>query len=156
MSSFIIDKRDYMKAAGFISGVAEASANWNHHLWLFDYTTNRNMIAEDYLREFARCYEMNALSVQEQYHDAESELDTCAYSKEFNDYYKRGRMAASDKIMLREWVYNLNSFFQSAIYQTEKESYFFQMQFFFGRIITALLNFLDTDERMNFWGSFDC
>ena len=156
MSSFIIDKRDYMRAAGLLAGIAEATKHRTYQLWIYDYTTHRNMTAADYQREFEKCYQMNALSVQEQYHDDDSAMDLNKYAVDFNEYKRKGRQAAMDDVQLEEWIYNLNTFFGSALYQTEKESYGFQMQYFFGRIITALVRLLDGDnDRMNFFGSFD-
>lgn len=160
MSSFIIAKQDYMRAAGLLAGIAEGTERAAHHLWIYDYQTNRNMTAEDYKREFEKLYQMNALSVQEQYHDQDSSMDLNTYDADFQAYRKRGKLAAVglDKISLKEWINNLNRFFGSAIYQTEKYEYMFQMQFFFGRVICALLDLADTsnsEDRMNFWGSFD-
>jgi len=160
MSSFTIDKRDYMRCAGLLAGIAEGTERSPYHLWVYDYQTNRNMKAEDYKREFEKLYQMNALSVQEQYHDQDSSMDLETYDADFRTYQKRGKLAAVglDKISLKEWINNLNRFFGSAIYQTEKSEYMFQMEFFFGRIIRALLDLADTDnsdDRMNFYGSFD-
>ena len=39
MSSFVIEKREYVKAAGAVAGIASAS----HHFWVYDYRMNRNM-----------------------------------------------------------------------------------------------------------------
>ena len=160
MSSFTIDKKDYMRCAGLLAGIAEGTERSPYHLWVYDYQTNRNMTAEDYKREFEKLYQMNALSVQEQYHDQDSSMDLGTYDADFRMYQKRGKLAAVglDKISLKEWINNLNRFFGSVIYQTEKPEYMFQMEFFFGRIIRAMLDLADTgdsDDRMNFYGSFD-
>lgn len=160
MSSFTIGKKDYMRCAGLLAGIAEGTERSPYHLWVYDYQTNRNMKAEDYKREFEKLYQMNALSVQEQYNDQDSSMDLGTYDADFRMYQKRGKLAAVglDKISLKEWTNNLNRFFSSVIYQTEKPEYMFQMEFFFGRIIRAMLDLADTgdsDDRMNFYGSFD-
>ena len=71
MSSFVISKKEYIKAAGIVAGIAEAQRDF----WLFDYEAQRNSTPEDYYNRFAECYTMNALSVQEQYGDDKPEAD---------------------------------------------------------------------------------
>ena len=158
MSSCTMDKSDYMRCEGLLAGIAEGTERSHCHLWVYDYQTNRNMKAEDYKREFEKLYQMNALSVQEQYRDQDSGMDLNTYDADFQAYKKRGKLAAMgmDKTPLKDWIGNLNAFFGSALYQTEKEAYYFQMEHFFGRIIRALISLADNGkDRINFFGSFD-
>lgn len=64
MSSFAIEKREYIKAAGLVAGIVKA-----REVWIFNHRTQRNSEPEDFYDEFVRCFEMNAVSVQEQYHE---------------------------------------------------------------------------------------
>lgn len=153
MSSFVINKAEYIKAAGLLAGIAEGSARGVHSLWIYDFTTRRNMIAEDYYRVFADCYEKNDLSVMEQYNDPDREADPNEYLDEFEAYKRKGiYLWAHDKIYTI--IPALNQFFQSALYQTEKPEYNWAMELLFGRIIRALLN-LTSPEDSGCWGDLD-
>ena len=62
MSSFIIEKREYVKCAGLLFGYEEAKRD--NHRWYLDHLYDW----------FVRCYELNVASVNEQYGD-NAELD---------------------------------------------------------------------------------
>lgn len=147
MSSFVIGKSEYVKAAGAVAGIASAS----RHFWVYDYRSNRNMTDEDYYNRFCECFMMNAISVQEQYHDETAELDDNDYKALFNQYRKKGISAFCNPSVLRNMIYELRNFFSSAAYQTEKEAYFFQMKMLFNEILNQLFGLLDHEERES-WG----
>lgn len=155
MSSFTIGKREYIKAAGIVAGIAEASGQGNgcRQLWLYDYETRRNSTPEDYYRRFAECYTMNALSVAEQYHDREAETDGNDYKRDFNAALKTGKklyFEGGEKLKMA--IMELHHFFGSAIYQTEKYEYMFKMQFFFFQIESQLMRYLYPVENLSSWG----
>ena len=144
MSSYIIAKQEYMKAAGLVAGIAEGL-----DLWLYDYETRRNSTKEDYKRRFAECYTMNSISVMEQYHGDEVGApanDTNEYTADFNKYYETGKQLYyheqrnyCDAALLHA-IQELDKFFHSAIYQTEKDAYRFKMMMFFNQITAGFFS----------------
>jgi len=154
MSSYIIAKEEFMKAAGLVAGLAKGL-----DLWIYDYETGRNSIEEDYKRKFSQFYEMNCLSVTEQYHGDEVGApahETDEYSASFSAYYKIGRSLCmrGGKALLKA-IRELQQFFSSVIYQTEKYEYMFMMQFFFDRIISGLYKQyfkLNDGQELQSWG----
>ena len=87
MSSFVISKSEYIKAAGLIAGLAEASSKSHaNRFWLYNFKDNRNYTTDDYYKTFCKCFEYNALSVQQQYKDEQPELDDNEYKDVFKEY----------------------------------------------------------------------
>ena len=158
MSSYTIDKKEYIKAAGIVAGIAEASGRGagTRQLWLYDYETRRNSTPEDYYRRFAECFTMNALSVAEQYHDREPYTDSNEYRAEFKKAMQTGArlyMMQGDK--LKRAIMELHRFFASAIYQTEKYEYMFKMQFYFHNIESQLMTYLYNAGDLQSWGTLE-
>jgi len=153
MSSFTIAKQEYIKAAGLVSGMAQEL-----QLWLYDYETRRNSTPEDYKRKFAECYTMNALSVKEQYHGDEVGAmsgDTNEYNAEFKEYMNLGKQLVwNGGTCLTNAIHELNSFFRSAMYQTEYEPYMYKMQMFFDALIVQLFEKTSHHETQS-WGSLE-
>lgn len=154
MSSYVINKAEYIKAAGLLAGIAEASAGRTHEFWIYDFAKHRNMISEDYYRVFEDCYEKNDISVMEQYGDKEREADPNDYKSEFEAYKRKGvYLWTSNKVYTI--IPALNQFFQSALYQTEKEAYSWAMELLFGRIIRELISFTNASSELGCWGDLD-
>ena len=150
MSSFTIAKKEYIKAAGLVAGIAETINRGSHNFWLYDYESNRNSTAEDYYNHFAKFYEMNAIAVQEQYRDTAPNTDANDYKTEFEEYRQKGQQYAMKSEFKRPMM-ELRAFFHSAIYQTEKDAYMWQMQLYFNRILDALIGFAIPWEAES-WG----
>ena len=150
MSSFVIGKREYIKAAGFVSGIAEKSSM--REFWIYDYTVGRNMTKEDYHRQFTAFYNMNALSVQAQYGDATCEEDSNDYMEDFNKYRNIGKSLVGAE--LTRAVLDLSDFFRSACYQTEDEECNKYMRAFFDRVIVEIYTKTHTHE-CKCWGNFN-
>ena len=146
MSSFVVNKSEYIKAAGIVAGIAAARS-----LWIWDYEKHRNMMPEDYHRVFSECYTMNALSVQEQYHDTEPATDSRDYMALFKEYMQKAKAATMRPDRLRENILDLHSFFGCAEYQTEKEPYYFKMLMFFNRINAAMLPLMAPPREVDGW-----
>lgn len=154
MSSFVISKEAYIKAAGIVAGISEASnrSAAGRHVWLYDYESGRNANAEDYYRHFTECFEMNALSVQEQYKDHDLETDSAEYKATFKKAIAVGRaLFYTGGEKLKNAIMELRQFFEGAIYQTEKPEYMFKMQFYFNGISAQLMQFLCYHEPES-WG----
>ena len=153
MSSFTIAKSEYIKAAGLVAGLAQELK-----AWIFDYECQRNSTDEDFRRKFTECFEMNALSVKEQYRGDEvgaPSTDASSYMKEFKEYKNAGiTLAIESGPALTNAINELSQFFSSAIYQTEKDSYMFKMQMYFDHIIVELFKQASHYECKS-WGSLD-
>lgn len=157
MSSFTIAKSEYIKAAGLVAGLAETLGTRNSKIWIYDYETQRNSTPEDYYRKFDNCYKMNALSVKEQYRGDEvgaPSTDSNDYMNLFKEYQKIGKSVGYTRENLKEIVLELKSFFDSAIYQTEKESYMTNMRYFFQQILCELLPYILPSYEAQSWGDF--
>lgn len=64
MSSFVINKQEYIKAGGFFAGLAEQLNYYREPvIYWWDSAKGDLLDAEDYYKAFASLYEMNARSV---------------------------------------------------------------------------------------------
>lgn len=112
MSSFVINKREYIKAAGLMYGI-EMSKRGNAHRYFL----------ENVRKNFAKCYELNVDSVNEQYGD-ESGKDCSDYDYEFTQYCKIGeriKCGLHESMTFKELRINLMQFFRSVLYQIEND-----------------------------------
>ena len=155
MSSFTIAKVDYIKCAGVVAALAKEL-----NIWLYDYETRRNSTSEDYKRRFAECYDMNALSVNEQYKGDDVGAisgDANTYDNEFRKYYKMGQQIAWTRENLDKTVMEIASFLSSSLYQTEKEPYMFKMMMFYNNLLVELFKaaFKISRDYLQSWRSFE-
>lgn len=114
------------------------------------------MESADFYDRFVECYQMNDISVMEQYHDESTINDGGKYMDYFAEGKKRGQKIMMNRSEAPRAIYELNNFFSQVLYQTEKEPYMYKMQMLFGNILRALLQFFDPyqDERMG-WGNLE-
>jgi hypothetical protein len=157
MSSFVISKRDYIKAAGYIAGIVKERDRGIHEFFVYDYELGRKMNIQDYYNKFVKCYEMNAKSVQEQYGDDEVETDENTYEDVFNEYMKYGSTDYITYECFRINIVNLHKFFRSVLYQTENRTYATKMEDFFAKIESNLFEILFAGEleESECWGDFE-
>ena len=153
MSSYVISKSDYVKAAGTVAGMASAL-----DLWLYDYQAGRKSEPEDFYNRFCEVFTMNSLSVQEQYDDPEPETDSNGYQQEFNKAFQ----AAKSKIFSKSdgakiLLYKLSDFFSSAVYQIENYNYMFKTKMYFDGIIAEATKKILRRQygESDCWGSFE-
>lgn len=112
MSSFVISKTEYIKAAGLMYGIAKAR-RYSHKYFL-----------ENIKEWFAKCYELNIESVNEQY-GKDCIPNPCTYDDIFKGYCKigeeiwRGERADITPQALR---IRLIKFFMSVRYQIENKA----------------------------------
>lgn len=110
MSSFIISKVDYVKAAGLLYGVEESKRDY-HKYYL------------DNLRKgFEHVYALNVISVNNQYGDkAIPESNT--YNKVFEKYrgYGRAMHTPNSPMTFVKFRFFIMSFFSSVLYQIEDD-----------------------------------
>ena len=155
MSSFVIEKRDYVNACGFCAGLVDAQRCGSPALHLYDYSRGRRYTAEDFLPAAAWLYRLNAESVALQYHDSEPETDPNDYRANFNYYRTLAKnMYYFHPDKLRAACDKLRNFFESALYQTEDEERERQMKGFLYRLYFAVENACFRGECET-WGSFD-
>ena len=156
MSSFTIDKKEYVKVAGYIAGIA-AGCTGSREFWLYDTVAKKNTDKELFYKRFVQCYEMNAESVREQYNDKVSDKDTKEYKTEFNAYFKKGRtLCLESQDVKNRALSGIQDFFHSALYQTENEKYNFMMTHYFLLILDELTEHLITNHYASEnWGSFE-
>lgn len=157
MSSFVISKREYIKAAGIVAGIVAVSqlpGRNGREVWIYDHAAGRNMTDEDYRRQFAACYELNARSVAEQYGDEEPEHDSGDYLPEYNAAYHYAYNTFCSMYGREIIAASLREFFQSALYQTENPEYESSMRYFFNLVSTEIdRNFFDREDyRRGAWG----
>lgn len=170
MSSFVIDKKEYTKAAGFLAAVIETKNYYREPVvYLWNKRERRPYEAEDVRRDLQRVYTINAAAVAEQYHDAQREQDSADYLAEFEaakaagiQLMRRGYALGNPDAVkdLRRAVYGVISFLHSARYQIEGEDYekrFFRIVNKYYRGLYAVLQKLDgfTSDEIGCWGSFD-
>lgn len=124
MSSFIVSKREFIKAAGLMCGYEEAKRH--SHKWFID----------NVRQEFEHAYALNVLSVNEQYGDNEMPEEK-PLDDVFEDYRKMGALIQTegyasnngvifekvkdvmDKRTFRRSMWN---FFNSVLYQIENDA----------------------------------
>lgn len=152
MSSFVILKENYVKAAGLVAGIAKVK-----DLFIYDYQNGRKMTETDFYNSFIECYDMNKLSVVEQYHDPEMagrEPSDKELASVFKEYMQKGVSCMMSYSKSKDMIMHLRNFFQCAEYQTEKETYYFKMGMFFNRILVALMPYLHHCE-ISGWSDLD-
>lgn len=152
MSSFVIGKREYMKAAGLIAGMMSVFKE----MWLYDEQSRGRVNENGLKRMFAECYEMNAESVAEQYGDPMDDYyDDDDYKNDFDDYMIRGVTIAISKDGLKEAIAELMMFFRSSMYQTERDDYAEKMQLLYDRIIVLLTGELLRSVKTDSYGELN-
>lgn len=158
MSSFVIGKQEYVKAAGYIAGIAESfNRNGHNDFWLYDTIEHKNTDTDLFYKRFVQVYEMNAESVQQQYGDKTRENDANKYTKDFESYRVKGKnlmFAAKDQQI--QAVSDIRNFLRSAAYQIENEKYNFIVTYWFNQILDEITNkFIYRFYESECWGSFD-
>lgn len=115
MSSFILDKKKFIKAAGIMCGIEESKRD--KHQYFID----------NVKRRFEECYELNVDSVNEQYCDNNT-YDNCAYQETFDEYRAKGMLIYNNmfevdgvKVGVKWLRPRMLKFFQSVLYQIENE-----------------------------------
>ena len=170
MSSFVVDKREYTKAAGFLAAVTETKNYYQKPvMYLWNKSQHRPYTADDVLQDFARLYTINAAAVAAQYGDAEPEADPADHRDVFAaakargaDLMRKGYTLGQQQATydLRRAVYGCIMFFRSAMYQIEGDEYerrALRILNKYFRGLYAVLQKLDglVEDDFRSWGSFD-
>lgn len=153
MSSFVISKKEYIKAAGFFAGVAECQNYYREPvIYWYSYSKRGLLNAEDYKKAFSKLFEMNARSVQLQYHDADPFIDANEYTAEFKKYYVQGRKLYIDATLgsvqpFKNAVFDFLNFTHSINYQIEDRRLADSANKFMHKCNSFLLGVLPTLEH---------
>lgn len=156
MSSFIVSKREFIKAAGLMYGYEEAKRD--SHRYFLDVCR----------KEFEHAYALNVISVNEQY-DANDEPETESYDEVFESYRKMGMLIstggyASDNGVIFSQVADVMDkktfrlsmfhFFGSVLYQIEDRDCSRAVQAWF---YTCLCKLYEEDLRSvdGWWGEIE-
>ena len=145
MSSFIISKKEYIKAAGLVCGVASCSKYGGNPVF-----------CANVKKQFERIYKLNVYSWCEQYDEDVAE-DTCDYESVFNEYKELGRriyMGLESKMSLDKLRRSLLNFFSSITYQIENEDANMEAASYLFPCVEMLYQD-KTDDVVGFWGSID-
>ena len=166
MSSFVIDKKEFIKAAGFLAGLAEETNGFHEQLLrMWNYRNDRVMNDEDFIEAFTTLYKYNAFSVAKQYKDSDAENDAKEYKTEFQKAKKAAkRMVLDSKLYknkdLEMTIYKFQSFSSSILYQIEAPEYSDKARFFLAKVQMKLFEVLRSfngidEEEVTSWGEFD-
>lgn len=166
MSSFVISKEEYIKAAGFFAGIAEQK-NYYRESVVYWWSDNKKRIltAEDYYSAFSQLYDMNALSVKRQYGDKARENDPEDYKETFEKYrtsagklYRSVALGSSSALLsFQKAVFDFYTFTRSVNYQIEDRKLAADANKFLNKCNSMLLGVLyqvDSHDS-ECWGSFD-
>ena len=159
MSSFVIDKQEYIKAGGFFAGLAEQLNYFNEPvIYWWDSAKGGLLDAEDYYKAFASLYEMNARSVMLQYGDSRMQSDDADYRKDFEHYRSIAAQLYHQKYTeLQNAIFDFLKFCDSASYQIEDKAIAKKANSFMYKAQHFLLNLLmeRNHYKSDCWGSFD-
>ena len=112
MSSYVVDKKEFVKCAGLMHGIENAKRS--KHIYFVDNVRNW----------FEQAYEMNVKSVNEQYRD-NMQPDGLKYDTLFNQYSRKGESIYTSALFgeneLKKIRPCIMSFFNSVLYQIENE-----------------------------------
>lgn len=140
MSSFVIDKVEYIKCAGLLAGLL-AKDRW------------AGGDGELHSR-YSHYYELNAKSVQEQYGDGKCETDSNEY---FGQFYQckalaleyKCRKDGKDPMLL---IKGIQEFMRSALYQTENDEMARDFIFYLGHLLEK---YVQCSKEIHWWGEVD-
>ena len=157
MSSFIINKNEYVKVGAFIGAFTEMRNRGDLLIYLYNQEKNRLYTADDVINEMVSIYEMNVDSVNEQYGDHteydDEEIDRMVVAK----YMGYAKKILHDEKELENAIANIHQFFRSVNYQIENEKLNAQAKEIMQKYECALLGVLIEAKGIptDSWGSFD-
>lgn len=166
MSSYVINKQEYIKAGGFFAGLADQLNYYREPvIYWWDSTKGDVLGAEDYYKAFASLYEMNARSVMLHHGDRRVESDEADYRRDFEHYRSIAAQlytaaykgSVKEYIDLQDAIFDFLHFCNSAKYQIEDEAiakkanrFMYKAQHFLLKLLMELNHY-----KSDCWGSFD-
>lgn len=146
MSSFVIDKKEYMKAAGLVTGsFGEGFSSKREYLSSYWY--------DRAVRQFYKLYVLNVESCNLQYCDTETPEPLNDSDKELYEQYRQKAIEISKNEMeRRKLIFNLNHFFRSVSYQIEDKDCEMQAANIIYRYLSSMISSMKFDDD-SWWGS---
>ena len=149
MSSFVISKVNYVRAAGLMYGIEESKRD--SHQWFLDHIR----------KEFEHAYALNVISVNEQY-ESHQMPDENSYEEDFEAYRKKGRDIWVNKntglipsaMPWPQFRYMMMNFFGGVMYQIENDYAGRAVSELFYRCIVKLFE-QDINDVPHIWSEID-
>lgn len=148
MSSFVINKIEFVKAAGLMYGIEESKQ------------TPFRYFLENVRDNFVKVFEFNALSVAEQYGDDDPYVDELTYDSTFEEYRRKGRTiwtldsSRTCPMNKKELKNALTKFFHSVLYQIENTEMMTWVASFFWECL-ARMNEAEVSKTEGWWGEVE-
>ena len=140
MSCFIIDKIEYVKAAGLLYGVEEQDRDLEHSHYLAHIREN-----------FMDAYKKNVQSVNERYNE-KTQPEKEEYDETFEVYRVLGHEVGTNTnatMNKEQFRWNLLHFFGSVLYQIENQQLHMEVSAYFYKVMAIL--FCDEIHRTEGW-----
>ena len=157
MSSFIIDKSEYVKVGAFIGAFTEMRNRGESLIYLYNENKKKLYTANDVIDEIVSIYKMNVDSVNEQYGDHTEydveEIDRMLVAK----YMGYAKKVLYNENKLESAIANVHKFFRSVNYQIENEELNARAKEIMQKFECALWNVLIEIKGIptDSWGNFD-
>ncbi len=157
MSSFIIDKNEYVKVGAFIGAFTEIRNRGDLLIYLYNQEKSRLYTANDVIEEMVSIYKMNVDSVNEQYGEHteydDEEIERMLVAK----YMSYAKKILYDEKKLENAIANVHQFFRSVNYQIENEELNARAKEIMQKFECALWGVLIEIKGIpvETWGSFD-
>lgn len=157
MSSFIIDKQEYIKVGAFIGAFTEIRYRGDLLIYIYNEKANNLYNANDVINEMINIYKLNVDSVNKQYGDRteydNEEIDQMAVTK----YMSYAKKILYDAKKLESAIANVHKFFRSVNYQIEDKTMNNEAKETMQKFELALWNVLIEIKGIptDSWGNFD-
>lgn len=146
MSSFVVEKKEFVKAAGLMHGFEESKRD--KHIYFL------NIVRE----KFLECWRNNIESVCEQYDEDKSiYADNDNYDEVFEKYRKLGAkifMGIKAPMKRREFAFSMMQFFSSVLYQVENDDLHAKCAAFFFTCTKKLFE-VEISKVEGWWGDIE-
>ena len=156
MSSYLINKDDYVRVAGVIAGIG-TSKNWYKENYIYRYNHEEKRVYEalDFYHDIMKLYELNYLDM-----GYKTMPDENAYQIEYSKAFKYGKEIVEFKRSeLTNLIRNIHKFFQSVNYQIDNRELNKQANEIMNSYLVALYNIKNNfetnyDSNIEYWGEF--
>lgn len=162
MSSFVIDKRSYVRVGAIVAGIAKATRGTGKELYIWNHDKQSVMKGLDFVDKFVECYKLNVESVckqyahhKDEYSDPKTYEDNNDYDDDYIRYFKYGEKIADDTLLLMDTVWDIIHFSRSVNYQIEDPACNQVVMEWFNMIIAKLTAIADLKDERRQWGEFD-
>lgn len=155
MSSYVIDKKEYIKIAGFLAGLQSAKKYGDSALYFWNTETHSLYTASELYSLLTAVYECNALSVAIQYNISPA-IDQNTYNSTFEEYKKisYNLYSMSYYTSLKKYYYSFIGFIRCFNYQTEDNFLNEKGMNILKTILFKLSCCIFEKDSSGFWGTF--